>query len=287
MNRELLLNSVNHIDYDVKFKKTIKLLTDERRIKINSSNLFCCTHAINIALDFYELGNADVINYDDLEENFVFSDSVSENLNKIYNKNLDYVSLPSIFSEDELLTDQFLEIANAIILEQENQVDPVEVFNLVKWLCSSLLKPIYSAGYPSSQEEYEHNYEIVFSTLEIIENKLSNNRYLTGNKLTFADIFLYSILIRFDVAFFMLYKLNKQLIRDYSNLSKYMRDLYQTESFGNSTNFDLIKKCYYFNLSPYYFEEGDANAPSQPVRKLPLGPDEDFWLKPHGRDLFI
>ena len=48
-----------------------------------------------------------------------------------------------------------------------------------------------------------------------------------GDQLTEADWRLFPTLVRFDVAYFSLFKCNKKRIADYPNLSNYMRELYQ------------------------------------------------------------
>ena len=63
-------------------------------------------------------------------------------------------------------------------------------------------------------------------TLDELEGRLSRQRYLVGRQLTEADWRLFPTLVRFDVAYFPLFKCNKRRIADYPNLSNYMRELY-------------------------------------------------------------
>jgi hypothetical protein len=57
---------------------------------------------------------------------------------------------------------------------------------------------VYRSGFASTQEAYESAVNDVFSALDRIEGILANKRYLTGNRLTEADIRLFTTLIRFD-----------------------------------------------------------------------------------------
>ena len=50
---------------------------------------------------------------------------------------------------------------------------------------------------------------------------------MVGGQITEADWRLFPTLVRFDVAYFSLFKCNKKRIADYPNLVNYMRDLYQ------------------------------------------------------------
>ena len=52
-----------------------------------------------------------------------------------------------------------------------------------------------------------------------------------------SDVRLYVTLVRFDCAYYPVFRLNKKLLRDYPNLWAYARDLYQTPGFGDTTNF--------------------------------------------------
>lgn len=84
---------------------------------------------------------------------------------------------------------------------------------------------------------------------------------------------LYVTLVRFDCAYYPVFRLNKKLLRDYPNLWAYARDLYQTPGFGDTTNFAAIKKHYHIDC-----------CPSNEFAIVPNGPDESLWLTPHGRE---
>jgi putative glutathione S-transferase len=85
---------------------------------------------------------------------------------------------------------------------------------------------VYRCGFARSQAAYEAAYDALFTTLDELEARLSRQRYLVGGQITEADWRLFPTLVRFDVAYFPLFKCNKQRIADYPNLSSYMRDLY-------------------------------------------------------------
>ena len=85
---------------------------------------------------------------------------------------------------------------------------------------------VYRCGFAKSQEAYEAAFDALFVTLDELEARLSRQRYLVGNRITEADWRLLPTLLRFDVAYFSLFKCNRQRIADYPNLSNYMRELY-------------------------------------------------------------
>jgi len=85
---------------------------------------------------------------------------------------------------------------------------------------------VYRCGFARSQAAYEAAYDALFATLDELEARLSHQRYLVGRQITEADWRLFPTLVRFDVAYFSLFKCNKKRIADYPNLSNYMRELY-------------------------------------------------------------
>jgi len=108
---------------------------------------------------------------------------------------------------------------------------------------------VYRCGFARSQEAYEAAYDGLFATLDELEARLGKQRYLVGNQITEADWRLYPTLVRFDVAYFSLFKCNRQRIADYPNLNNYMRELYRVPGVAGTTfprhyviNYYLIKK---------------------------------------------
>jgi putative glutathione S-transferase len=86
---------------------------------------------------------------------------------------------------------------------------------------------VYRCGFARSQAAYEAAYDALFETFDELEARLSRQRYLVGRQITEADWRLFPTLVRFDVAYFSLFKCNKKRIADYPNLSNYMRELYR------------------------------------------------------------
>ena len=85
---------------------------------------------------------------------------------------------------------------------------------------------VYRAGFAKSQDAYEAAYDGLFATLDELEARLSQQRYLVGKQITEADWRLFPTLLRFDVAYFSIFKCNRQRIADYPNLKNYMLELY-------------------------------------------------------------
>jgi glutathione S-transferase len=65
-----------------------------------------------------------------------------------------------------------------------------------------------------------------------LRDRLSRQRYLTGDRLTEADWRLFTTLLRFDPVYVGHFKCNLRRLADYPNLWNYTRELYQVPGRG-------------------------------------------------------
>jgi glutathionyl-hydroquinone reductase len=87
---------------------------------------------------------------------------------------------------------------------------------------------VYRCALAKTQPAYEAAYDAVFEGLDELEACLSRQKYLVGETPTEADWRLFPTLMRFDVAYFSLFRCNRQRMADFPNLSRYMKMLYRT-----------------------------------------------------------
>ncbi len=147
-----------------------------------------------------------------------------------------------------------------------------EIDRLGEELFENVNNGVYKAGFATTQRAYEEAFDALFKTLDDLERRLSTRRYLVGHQLTEADIKLFPTLVRFDAVYFGHFKCNLRRLVDYPNLWGYTRDLYSRPGFGDTVDFDHIKRH-------YYATHDNIN----PTRIVPKGPDLD-WTAPHKRD---
>jgi putative glutathione S-transferase len=131
---------------------------------------------------------------------------------------------------------------------------------------------VYRAGFATSQGPYEAAVRSLFQRLDWLEERLAHRRYLVGAQVTEADIRLFTTLVRFDAVYVGHFKCNLRRLVDYPKLWGYARDLYQRPGFGDTVDFDHIKRHYYM-----------THDRLNPSRIVPLGPIVD-WSAPHDRD---
>ena len=126
---------------------------------------------------------------------------------------------------------------------------------------------VYKCGFATTQVAYEEALKPLFDTLDWLEQRLSNQRYLTGEQITEADWRLFTTLIRFDPVYVGHFKCNIRRIVDYPHLWRYVRELYQTPGVTDTVNFPHIKKHYY-----------QSHKTINPTGIVPMGPAIDFTL---------
>jgi putative glutathione S-transferase len=131
---------------------------------------------------------------------------------------------------------------------------------------------VYRTGFAASQEAYDAAVHTLFARLDWLEERLAGQRYLVGGQLTEADVRLFTTLARFDAVYVGHFKCNLRRLVDYPNLWGYARDLYQCPAFGETVDFDHIKRHYYM-----------THAQLNPSRIVPAGPLAD-WTASHGRE---
>ncbi|MET8028221.1 glutathione S-transferase family protein [Streptomyces avermitilis] len=132
---------------------------------------------------------------------------------------------------------------------------------------------VYRAGFATGQKEYEAACAGVFHRLELLGQRLADRRYLVGDSITEADIRLFTTLVRFDAVYHGHFKCNRWKLAEHPVLWAYARDLYQTPGFGDTVDFDHIKRHYH-----------QVHTGINPTGIVPLGPDLAGWLTPHHRE---
>jgi len=132
---------------------------------------------------------------------------------------------------------------------------------------------VYRCGFATSQQAYEEAFEALFARLDALSDRLSRQRYLVGEHITEADVRLFTTLVRFDAVYHGHFKCNRHKLTEMPVLWAYARDLFQTPGFGETVDFDHIKRH-------YYGTHGQIN----PTGIVPAGPDLSGWSTPHGRE---
>ena len=104
---------------------------------------------------------------------------------------------------------------------------------------------VYRAGFAATQTAYEEAYRGVFAMLDELEQHLGSGKFVVGECLTEADIRLFVTLVRFDVAYYGLFKCNRKRIADYPALTAHLNRMLGMRAIRETVNIDHIKQGYY------------------------------------------
>jgi putative glutathione S-transferase len=147
--------------------------------------------------------------------------------------------------------------------------DDIEALNAR--IFADVNKGVYKAGFARTQADYEGAVTALFDTLDELDSRLAERRFLLGDTPTEADWRLLPTLLRFDLVYHGHFKCNVRRLVDYRNLSGYARELYQWPGIAATCNFDHVKRHYY-----------QSHRHINPTGIVPLGPSIDY-AAPHDR----
>ncbi|MGE0312211.1 MAG: glutathione S-transferase family protein [Lautropia sp.] len=124
---------------------------------------------------------------------------------------------------------------------------------------------VYKAGFATTQRAYEEAVLPLFHTLDWLEARLADSRWLVGDTLTEADIRLFTTLVRFDAVYHGHFKCNLRRIVDYPGLSRFLGAVYRLPGVADTVEMSHIKQHYY-----------GSHRQINPTGIVPVGPMQDF-----------
>ena len=172
-----------------------------------------------------------------------------------------------------MLNSEFNEWGDAS-LDLYPEAHRAEIDALNDRIYATLNNGVYRCGFARTQDAYDNAVRPMFETLDFLEERLADRRYLVADHATEADWRLFVTLIRFDFVYFSHFKCNVRRIQDYPSLWNYTLDLYQAPGIAEIVDINGIKKGYY---------GGQANV--NPSGIVPVGPEIDL-ARAHGRERF-
>jgi len=134
---------------------------------------------------------------------------------------------------------------------------------------------VYRCGFAQSQEAYDAAFDLLADGLEKVENILSKSRYLAGDRITEADIRLFTTMIRYVPVYIVHFKCFVKPLSDYPNLFGLIKELYQIPEIRKTVNFEHIKR--------HYFESHGHINPTLITCRGPIHFEQQL-AEPHGRD---
>lgn len=130
---------------------------------------------------------------------------------------------------------------------------------------SDINNGVYKTGFATRQSVYATEFQRVFAALDWVETLLEDSDFLVAGQLTEADWRLFTTLVRFDAVYHGHFKLNRQRLSEFANISAYVRRLAAIPGITATINLEHIKQHYY-----------GSHAAINPTGVVPLGPATPF-----------
>ena len=163
----------------------------------------------------------------------------------------------------------FHDLGNGVDLYPEGLRE--EVDDLLVEMYEPVNNGVYRAGFADSQADYDDAVAELFDALARWDDRLAEQRYAVGDRLTLADVFLFPTLYRFDAVYHTHFNCNCRRLVDYDHLWPYARDVYATPGVAATCDMDHVTAHYY-----------RSHEDLHPTGIVPVGPDVD-WTAPQDR----
>lgn len=142
---------------------------------------------------------------------------------------------------------------------RESSLYPPSLQSDVDAAMDAIYRPInngvYRCGFAGNQEVYNQALGELFAALDHWDKVLGQQRFMTGDTLTLADLALFATLIRFDSVYYVHFKTNIRHIYEYPHLWRFVREVYNTPHVAEITHIDQIKE-HYFRSHPHLNPKG-------------------------------
>ena len=111
--------------------------------------------------------------------------------------------------------------------------DVIDEFN--DWLFPHINNGHYRMAFCQSLEAYDEAFYDFYESMDKLEKRLSENRFLFGDYITDSDVRFFVTIVRWDTSYFRNVGPVHKRIADYPNIYGYMKELYNIPAFKNAT----------------------------------------------------
>lgn len=138
----------------------------------------------------------------------------------------------------------FAPLANhPVDLYPESKRDEIDELNAE--IYDGVNNAVYKTGFSTRQAVYDREVRSLFQTLDRLDLRLADRRFLFGSQPVETDWRLFTTLLRFDAVYQVHFKCSIRKLTEYPNLWPYARDLYQWPGVADTVSFDQIRAHYY------------------------------------------
>ena len=188
-----------------------------------------------------------------------------ETLHQFYKKakkdNLFRSTLPLLFNfqnnQINIISNESFEIVRLLnSREGESSQKTLQICNcdqdLLEIIHSDINNGVYKCGFARNQRSYEKASKNLFEALTKIEKKFDENlgNWICGEDLTYADIYLFPTIIRWELIYRQLFKCTEKEISDFKNIVKWRSSFFELTRVSETCFDSEWKKDYYKALFP-------------------------------------
>ena len=149
---------------------------------------------------------------------------------------------------------QIIKLLNSIKSESKYQILNIQDCNqkFLGFIHNNINDGVYKCGFARTQKAYEKASKNLFSALNEIETTIRRNQgtWILGEKLTYADIYLFPTVIRWELIYSQLFKCTEQELTDFKKIIEWRLKFFQLPCIDKTCYDTEWKKDYYKALFP-------------------------------------
>jgi glutathionyl-hydroquinone reductase len=128
---------------------------------------------------------------------------------------------------------------------EDDAVGKAKLNEVSEWLSPLMIHGVYRCGFAKTQWAYDRAINDLCAAFDRADDILEQQRFLTGDALTDADIRLFVTLLRFDEVYAVYFKANARLVMLTPSLLNFCRDVFQIPGIAETCNMEQIKAHFF------------------------------------------
>jgi len=149
---------------------------------------------------------------------------------------------------------QIIKILNSLRSESKYQALNIQNCNqkILDLINNRINDGVYRCGFARNQSAYEKASKNLFAALDEVENLLQKNKgeWIFGKDLTYADIYLFPTLIRWELIYSKLFKCTEKELSNFERIIEWRLKFYKLSNVDKTCYDNEWKKDYYKALFP-------------------------------------
>ncbi len=174
---------------------------------------------------------------------------------------------------------QIIRLLNSIKIQSKNQSITIKDCNqkFLDLVNNNINDGVYKCGFARNQSAYEEASQNLFAAINKIENLLKKNKgdWIFGEELTYADIYLFPTLIRWELIYSKLFKCTEHELSSFEKIIEWRLKFFKLSNV-NRTCFDNKWKIDYYQ----------ALFPLNPNQLIPVLPSLEEIMRLQSKKIY-